>query len=151
MGACRSALADMHAKDGLVDSITGSCVTDSAMLAALCEEVQIADAVYNRTAAAMCSKCILKPDEVGAHPRLLLLMQWTCRRRDGRPQVVKFHEDAAHFKPAFCIAVREATREVLVVVRGTGQLSDALTNLAGEAAFWLGCRRHASGRGHAWW
>lgn len=58
-------------------------------------------------------------------------------------QVVTFQGDASRFKPAHCIAVREATQQVLVVLRGTGQLSDALTNLAGQRAA-RSCSRHAA-------
>ena len=47
-------------------------------------------------------------------------------------QVRIWHNDAGHFRPAYCIAVREEQRQIVLVVRGTGQLSDALTNLAGE-------------------
>lgn len=49
---------------GLHDSISGPRVTDKDMLAKLCAEVAIADAVYEKNAAAMCRSCVLKPSEV---------------------------------------------------------------------------------------
>ena len=60
--ACRSALADLHGDAH--DSLTGPRVTDRDLLATLCTEVAIADAVYEKDAAAMCRSCVLKPDEV---------------------------------------------------------------------------------------
>ena len=48
--------------------------------------------------------------------------------------MVRFSGEANHFRPAYCIAVQEATQQILVVVRGTGTLSDSITSLAGQCS-----------------
>ena len=46
--------------------------------------------------------------------------------------VVKYLSKADHFQPGFCIAVRPGQKQIVLAVRGTKSLSDALTDVAGR-------------------
>ena len=105
--ACRKAVADIHDDD--VDSISGQPIRDRSRLQALYEEIAIADAVYESSAREMAQAC-------------------TLHQRD----ILAFEKESDHFKPAFATAIRPDHKQVLLVVRGTQTLSDALTNLTGK-------------------
>ena len=52
-----------------------------------------------------------------------------------RPEnVVRFLADADRMRPAYCIALRPETRQVLLIVRGTKSIGDAITVLTGALA-----------------
>ncbi len=51
-----------------------------------------------------------------------------------KEDVVKYLSKADHFQPGFCIAVRPEQKQVVLAVRGTKSLSDALTDMAGRRA-----------------
>ena len=46
--------------------------------------------------------------------------------------VVSFRATSDHLQPAYCLAVSEQHRQILLAVRGTKNFNDALTNLAGN-------------------
>ena len=47
--------------------------------------------------------------------------------------VVSFRATSDHLQPAYCLAKSVQHRQILLVVRGTKNFYDALTNLAGES------------------
>ena len=61
----------------------------------------------------------------------------TCRVIDSctleKGDVKEFHTNADRLRPAFCIAVRQETKEILLIVRGTRSPADAVTILTGTA------------------
>ena len=59
----RSAVSDLQ--EGLHDAITGAPLSDVAQLTTLCEEVEIADAVYKSDARAMCKASKIRPAKAG--------------------------------------------------------------------------------------
>lgn len=102
-------MSDLH--DEAVDAIAGPRLADSAQLRSLYEEVAIADAVYEASAREMAQACLL-------------------HQRD----IVAFERESDHFKPAFATAIRPDSKQILLIVRGTQTLTDALTNLTGAAS-----------------
>lgn len=102
----RRAVAELHNDD--LDAVTGSALQDRVQLQSLFEDVAIADAVYEPSAREMAQACRL-------------------HQRD----ILAFEKESEHFQPAFARAVRPEKRQVLLVVRGTQTISDALTNLTG--------------------
>eukprot|EP00891_Asterochloris_glomerata_P009711 jgi/Astpho2/9711/Aster-x0409 len=111
--------ADQHAKQGIVDSIEGMPLQDKQLIQDLLDECKIADAVYEANLEKMCKlSCIEKED------------------------VVKYLSKADHFQPGFCIAVRPEQKQVVLAVRGTKSLSDALTDMAGSTEHFQGGQAH---------
>lgn len=103
------AVAEQHSRDGIEDSIKGKAITDKAFVERLLEEVWIAEAVHRDTADAMADVCCLE-----------------------RSQILIFDAEADHFKPAFALAIWPSRKQVVLVVRGTISLADALTDLTGH-------------------
>lgn len=103
------AVAEQHSRDGIEDSIKGKAITDKAFVERLLEEVWIAEAVHRDTADAMADVCCLE-----------------------RSQILTFDAEAHHFKPAFALAIWPSRKQVVLVVRGTTSLADALTDLTGH-------------------
>lgn len=48
--------------------------------------------------------------------------------------VVSFRATSDHLQPAYCLAKSVQHRQILLVVRGTKNFYDALTNLAGKGS-----------------
>ena len=48
-----------------------------------------------------------------------------------RENIVRFLSDSDRLRPAYCVALRPETKEVLLVVRGTKALGDVVTILTG--------------------
>ena len=62
-----------------------------------------------------------------------------------KEDVVKYLSKADHFQPGFCIAVRPGQKQVILAVRGTKSLSDALTDMAGRR------KKPSAGCPSVWW
>ena len=107
---CRKAVAELHDDD--IDAITGTPFSDPAQLQSLFHEVAIADAVYEASAREMAQACML-------------------HQRD----ILAFERDSDHFKPAYATALCPEKEQVMLIVRGTQTLADALTNLTGESGW----------------
>ncbi|KAK9850115.1 hypothetical protein WJX84_010104, partial [Apatococcus fuscideae] len=102
------ALTDAHLKKAPQDPPEGDAVHDMQLISTWVREVEVADAVYEASADAISKACSLEPDDV-----------------------VSFRATSDHLQPAYCLARSVQHRQILLVVRGTKSIYDALTNLAG--------------------
>lgn len=103
------ALAEQHVRDSVEDAVEGQLITDRSFVERLLEEVWIAEAVHQKSADAMARLCCLE-----------------------RSDILTFDAEADHFKTAFALAVWPSRKQVVLVVRGTTSLADALTDLTGH-------------------
>ncbi|KAK9824902.1 hypothetical protein WJX74_004800 [Apatococcus lobatus] len=102
------ALTDAHLKREIQDPPEGDVINDKQLIKTWVREVEVADAVYEESTEAISKACSLEPGNV-----------------------VSFRATSDHLQPAYCLAKSVQHRQILLVVRGTKNFYDALTNLAG--------------------
>ncbi|KAK9817785.1 hypothetical protein WJX72_002124 [[Myrmecia] bisecta] len=113
------ALATQHLETAVVDEVQGDELTDRGTVEQLRDEIALADAVYERNIPDLCRLSGLKEENV-----------------------IKFLPDSDHLRPSYTIAVQPQHKQVILAVRGTKSLHDALTNLASSAEPFMGGQAH---------
>ena len=73
-----------------------------------------------------------KPDSDGIHASTSVRVVGGCAL--SAANIVKFLHKADRMRPAYCIALRPGRQQVLLVVRGTRSIGDAITILTGSLA-----------------